>query len=66
MQVPVRGPMIKAKVDDLALRLIIEHFRCSEGWLQKFKARRGITLKTMSGESARLLKMQLSILGNLF
>ena len=52
MHIPVSGPMIKAKADDLALRLKIENFRSSEGWLQRFKARRGITLKTISGESA--------------
>ena len=52
MQIPVSEPMIKAKADDLALRLKIENFRCSEGWLQRFKAKRGITLKTISYESA--------------
>ena len=51
LQIPVSLPMIKAKVDDLELRLKIENFRCSEGWLQRFKAKRGITLKTISGKS---------------
>ena len=52
LQIPVSVPMIKAKVDDLELRLKIENFRCSEGWLQRFKTKHEITLKTISGESA--------------
>lgn len=48
---PVSGPMIKEKAQDLARRLDIHNFCSSNGWMEGFKKRNGIVLKTNCGES---------------
>ncbi|XP_064483693.1 tigger transposable element-derived protein 4-like [Ornithodoros turicata] len=49
--IPIGGPVIKEKATVLALRLGISDFKCSEGWLAGFKARHGLTVRTVSGEA---------------
>lgn len=49
--IPVTGPMIQNKADELALKLNISNFKCSNGWLYRFKQRRGITTYKVSGDS---------------
>jgi hypothetical protein len=34
--IPVEGPMVKEKANEIALKMGIE-FQCSNGWLQRFK-----------------------------
>nr|CAD7403363.1 unnamed protein product [Timema cristinae] len=34
--VPINGPMMQRKADEFALRLCIEHFQCSSGWIERF------------------------------
>lgn len=48
---PLSGPLIRAKAE-FALRLGIENFSCSEGWLSRFKERSGLVFRAVSGESA--------------
>ena len=50
--IPLSGPVIKAKALKYATDLEIEDFKASEGWLDKFKARHNIKFKQISGESA--------------
>lgn len=56
--IPVDGAMLKAKAVQLALQLNIddEDFKCSDGWLNRFKARKGISLHKISGESESVNK----------
>ena len=50
--VPILGPILQAKVDELAKELGHVGFNCSSGWLQRFKNCQGIGQKTICGESA--------------
>lgn len=45
-------PILKHKAKDLDESLKIEDFRCSEGWLDKFKKRHGLSLRRKEGEAA--------------
>ena len=48
---PISGPIMQEKAKQLALLLGVENFQASIGWLQSFKKRNSITLRTISGES---------------
>ncbi|CAM1321680.1 Uncharacterised protein r2_g3012 [Pycnogonum litorale] len=48
--VPVSGPIIKAKVLDLAKKMGIDGFTASNGWLDRFR-KRHIVFKRQCGES---------------
>nr|CAD7567208.1 unnamed protein product [Timema californicum] len=37
--VPINRPMMQRKTDESALRLGVENFMCSSGWLERFKVR---------------------------
>ena len=50
--VPVSGPILQIKARELAATLGHNEYRCSSGWLERFKVRRGITFRRMSGEAA--------------
>ena len=49
--VPLSGGIIQEKASIYAKELNIENFRASDGWLRRWKERRNITFKTISGES---------------
>ena len=48
---PVSGPLLQAKAEEFALQLGETSFKCSTGWLDRFKDRHGITFKKVCGES---------------
>jgi len=50
-RIPISGPLLQTKAREFALKLGVEDFQASNGWLQKFKNRHGITGKCISGES---------------
>nr|XP_050046565.1 tigger transposable element-derived protein 4-like [Dermacentor andersoni] len=50
--IPISGPLIRAKAEEFVLQLGIEGFSCSEGWLTIFKDRNGIVCRAVSGEAA--------------
>ena len=51
--IPVTGPMLQEKATRIAEPLEVsgEQFKASNGWLDRFKRRTGITAKFISGES---------------
>lgn len=49
---PINGPILREKAEELSLRLGIEDFKCSDGWISRFKERHGLSFKTVSGEAA--------------
>ncbi|CAI6366716.1 unnamed protein product [Macrosiphum euphorbiae] len=49
--VPVSGPMLKAKTEQLADGLKIEDFKCSASWILSFRQRHNIGFGKMAGES---------------
>ena len=64
---PVSGDLLKEKAMKLAELMHITDFTASEGWLDKFKKRHGITFKTVQGEagavdSQSLLEWQQQVL----
>lgn len=50
-KVPVSGPMLKAKTEQLADGLKIEDFKCSPSWILSFRQRYNIGFGKMAGES---------------
>ena len=48
---PVSGDLIKGKAIKLAELMHIPDFMASDGWLDHFKKRHGITFKTVQGEA---------------
>ena len=51
-QVPISGPVLQTKAQELASELGHPDFRCSSGWLSRFKEWHGIVFKNVCGESA--------------
>ena len=49
--VPISGPILQAKADELAKELGHVGFNCSSGWLQCFQHRHRIGQKKICGES---------------
>ncbi|XP_018577123.1 tigger transposable element-derived protein 4-like [Anoplophora glabripennis] len=47
--VPISGPIVKAKAEKFAEQLGIIDLKASEGWLGKFKHRHNITYGKMNG-----------------
>lgn len=54
---PVSGPIMREKAEELALRMDIEDFKCSDGWISRFKERHGLAFKSVSGEAAAVDKV---------
>nr|XP_002735168.1 PREDICTED: tigger transposable element-derived protein 6-like [Saccoglossus kowalevskii] len=52
MNVPISGPILQAKAEDLGQRMNHSEFKASNGWLERFKSRHGITFKSVCGEAA--------------
>ncbi|XP_066260445.1 tigger transposable element-derived protein 3-like [Euwallacea similis] len=50
--VPISGPLIKAKPKEIACKLKYEQFSAPNGWLDKWRKRHNISFKSISGESA--------------
>ncbi|KAJ2943144.1 hypothetical protein O0L34_g5290 [Tuta absoluta] len=48
---PISGPLVKAKAENFAEELGITSFKASEGWLGKFKQRHHINYGKISGEA---------------
>ena len=48
----ISGPILQTKAEKLAAELGFDDFKCSTGWLSRFKERHNIVFKTVSGESA--------------
>ena len=49
--VPISGPILAMKANDLPSALGIEAFNCNSGWIHRFKKRHQIPFLTISGES---------------
>ncbi|XP_074083532.1 tigger transposable element-derived protein 4 isoform X1 [Macrotis lagotis] len=52
LNVPVNGPMLRLKANDFAQKLGHSDFKCSNGWLDRFKSRYGLVFRSQSVESA--------------
>ncbi|NXP16858.1 TIGD4 protein, partial [Scytalopus superciliaris] len=52
LRVPLSGPMLRLKARDFAQRLGHGDFRCSNGWLDRFKARYGLVFRAQPEEAA--------------
>lgn len=50
LNLPLSGPIIREKAEDIARRLNVE-FTASNGWIDRFKKRAGLVYKSVSGES---------------
>ncbi|CAL1266472.1 unnamed protein product [Larinioides sclopetarius] len=48
--IPISGIMLREKAMDLAKLMGVDEFKGSSGWLEKFKARYRIALKSLNGE----------------
>ncbi|XP_032541831.1 tigger transposable element-derived protein 4 [Chiroxiphia lanceolata] len=52
LKVPVNGPMLRLKANDFAQKLGHSDFRCSNGWLDRFKSRYGLVFRAQPVEAA--------------
>ncbi|XP_025423287.1 tigger transposable element-derived protein 4-like [Sipha flava] len=50
--VPISGPILQTKTDQLAEIMKIENFKCSASWIQRFRQRHNIVFGKISGESS--------------
>lgn len=48
------GPLICAQAENYMLRLRIEDFKASEGWIDRFKKRLGLVFRSVCGEKGAL------------
>ena len=48
----ITGPILQAKADEFAKQLKLENFKCTTGWIQRFRKRHNIVCGTVSGEAA--------------
>nr|XP_037286028.1 tigger transposable element-derived protein 4-like [Rhipicephalus microplus] len=51
VNLPVNGVVLKAKAEEIALRMNIE-FAYSDGWLDRFRKRHGLVFRAIAGEAA--------------
>ena len=49
--IPISGPILMAKADQLAEKMGTTEFKANVGWLNRFKGRHGYSFKTISGEA---------------
>ncbi|NXJ29882.1 TIGD4 protein, partial [Dicrurus megarhynchus] len=52
LNVPVNGPMLRLKANDFAQKLGHSDFKCSNGWLDRFKSRYGLVFRAQPAEAA--------------
>lgn len=50
--IPISGPILQQKAREIALKMGINNFQASNGWLQKFKNRWNLATLKMCGEEA--------------
>ena len=50
--IPISGPTLAAKTDDLAIRFGHTDFTTNHNWVERFNQRRGIVSRSINGESA--------------
>ncbi|XP_051820496.1 tigger transposable element-derived protein 4 [Antechinus flavipes] len=51
LNVPVNGPMLRLKANDFAQKLGHNDFKCSNGWLDRFKSRYGLVFRSQPVET---------------
>lgn len=49
--IPISGTLVRAEAKEFAIALEKTNFKASTGWLDRFKNRKEISFKTVSGES---------------
>jgi hypothetical protein len=49
--VPINGPILREKANEIALRLNIDNFKASNRWLHRFKLRHDVGYTVVSGKS---------------
>lgn len=54
LNVPVNGPMLRLKANDFAQKLGHNDFKCSNGWLDRFKSRYGLVFRAQPVEATRV------------
>ncbi|NXW64607.1 TIGD4 protein, partial [Eurystomus gularis] len=52
LNVPVNGPMLRLKANDFAQKLGHNDFKCSNGWLDRFKSRYGLVFRAQPVDAA--------------
>lgn len=52
LNVPISGPILQAKADQLAEKMKIENFKCSASWIQRFRQRHNIGFGKISSKSS--------------
>ncbi|XP_010626225.1 tigger transposable element-derived protein 4 [Fukomys damarensis] len=52
LNVPVNGPMLRLKANDFAQKLGHNDFKCSNGWLDRFKSRYGLVFRAQPTEAS--------------
>jgi transposase len=52
VNIPIDGCIIREKAKQIAVRLAIDDFAASNGWISRFKDRHGLVYKKLAGESA--------------
>ncbi|KFQ37084.1 Tigger transposable element-derived protein 4, partial [Merops nubicus] len=52
LSVPVNGPMLRHKANDFAQKLGHSDFKCSNGWLDRFKSRYGLVFRAQPVDAA--------------
>ena len=57
---PINGPLLTKKAEQLAEKLEVDDFKCSVGWLNHFKARYGILFRKISGKETVVNDVALS------
>ncbi|XP_070537736.1 tigger transposable element-derived protein 4-like [Ptychodera flava] len=50
--IPISGPVMQTKAEELSKKLNHLDFKASNGWLERFKSRHGISFKSVCGEAA--------------
>lgn len=49
--IPVNGPLLIEKANEIAKTLNIENFKCDKNWIVRFKKRHSLCMASISGES---------------
>ncbi|XP_049670558.1 tigger transposable element-derived protein 4 [Accipiter gentilis] len=57
LNVPVNGPMLRLKANDFAQKLGHSDFKCSNGWLDRFKSRYGLAFRAQPVEAAHTTRV---------
>ncbi|KAK7586132.1 hypothetical protein V9T40_004008 [Parthenolecanium corni] len=52
LKIPVSGPILQEKANNLARMLGLPDFNCTVSWIQRFRTRHGIVFGKITGESA--------------